>query len=74
MKVLNRKKMIQANGILLMGLVVTVIGCSLLGPVPIDLWQAFDRLSITNPHADILFRARLPRVLLGVVVGGTWCT
>jgi len=69
-KVLSRKKMIQANGILLMGLVVTVIGCSLLGPVTVDLSQALDRLSIANPHADILFRARLPRVLLGIAVGG----
>ena len=70
MKVLSRRKMILANGILLLALILTVIGCSLLGPVRLDLFQAFGNLSGANPHADILFRARLPRVLLGIAVGG----
>jgi len=69
-KVLSRKKMIQTNGSLFIVLVISVIGCTLLGPVPVDLSQALGNFSTANPHADILFRARLPRVLLGIVVGG----
>jgi len=69
-QVLNRRKMIQVNGILFLLLVLSVIGCSLVGPVPVDLRRAFENMFSSDPNAEILFRARLPRVLLGVAIGG----
>lgn len=70
MKVLDRRKMIQVSGGLLALLLLSVVGCVLLGPVPLDLSRAFENLSSANSDAEILFRARLPRVLLGVAIGG----
>ena len=70
MKVLDRKKMIWVNGLLLALLVLSVVGCTLLGPVRLDLSQALQNIFSANPEAEILFRARLPRVLLGVAIGG----
>jgi len=69
-KVLNRRKMIQVNGVLFLLLILSVIGCSLLGPVPLDLSRAFENLFAPEPNAEILFRTRLPRVLLGIAIGG----
>ena len=62
--------MIQVNGILFLLLVLSLIGCSLVGPVPVDLRRAFENMFSSDPNAEILFRARLPRVLLGVAIGG----
>src|SRR5437867_4954232 len=62
--------MIQVSGGLLALLLLSVVGCVLLGPVPLDLSRAFENLSSANSDAEILFRARLPRVLLGVAIGG----
>jgi iron complex transport system permease protein len=68
--VLNRRKMIQVNGILFLLLVASAVGCSLLGPVPVDLRRAFENIFSADANAEILFRARLPRVLLGIAIGG----
>lgn len=68
-RVLDRRKMIWVNGVLLALLALSVVGCTLLGPVRLDLAQVLSNLS-ANPSAEILFRARLPRVLLGVAIGG----
>jgi ABC-type Fe3+-siderophore transport system permease subunit len=68
--ILNRKKMIQVNGALLLLLLLTIIGCSVLGPVPLDLSLALKNFFSPDTNAEILFRARLPRVLLGVAIGG----
>ena len=70
MKVLDRKRMIEVNGILFLGMILSIIGCSLLGPVPLDLSRALKNLFSSDPNVEILFRARLPRVLLGVAIGG----
>ena len=70
MKVLNRRKMIEVNGVLFLLLILSIIGCSLLGPVPLDFRRAFGNLFSPDPNAEILFRARLPRVLLGIAIGG----
>lgn len=70
MKVLDRKKMIWVNGALLILLALSVIACALLGPVRLDLARAWQNIFAANPDAEILFRARLPRVLLGVAIGG----
>ncbi len=70
MNILNRRKMIQVNGALLLLLFLTIIGCSVLGPVPLDLSLAIKHFFSPDTNAEILFRARLPRVLLGVAIGG----
>lgn len=70
MNVLNRRKMIRVNGILFLLLIASVVGCSLLGPVPVDLRRAFENIFSADANAEILFRARLPRVLLGIAIGG----
>ncbi len=62
--------MIWVNGALLALLALSVLGCALLGPVRLDLAQALRDLSAANPDAEILFRARLPRILLGAAIGG----
>jgi len=62
--------MLWVNGLLLALLVLSVVGCTLLGPVRLDLSQALANIFSANPDAEILFRARLPRVLLGVAIGG----
>lgn len=62
--------MIQTNGLLFLLLLLSLIGNTLVGPVPLDLSQAIHGLSTGGPHTDILFRARLPRVLLGIIAGG----
>ena len=70
MKVLDRRKMILVNGVLLALLALSIVGCALLGPVRLDLTQALQNIFSSNPDSEILFRARLPRVLLGVAIGG----
>ena len=70
MKVLDRKKMIEVNGILFLALILSILGCALLGPVPLDLSRVIKNFFSPDLNVEILFRARLPRVLLGVAVGG----
>ena len=70
MQVLDLRKMLWANGVLLALLVVSIFGCALLGPVRLDIPQALQNFFSANPDAEILYRARLPRVLLGVAIGG----
>jgi iron complex transport system permease protein len=62
--------MILVNGALFFLLILSAIGCSLLGPVDLDLAQAFANLLSPDSNAEILFRTRLPRVLLGIAIGG----
>ena len=70
MNVLDRKKMLWVNGGLLTLLAWSIFGCALLGPVQLDLAQALFGVFSPNADAEIFFRARLPRVLLGAAVGG----
>ena len=70
MKVLDRRKMILVNGCLFLLLLVSLLGCSLLGPVTLDFRRAFENMFLPDPNAEILFRTRLPRVLLGIAIGG----
>ena len=70
MKVLDRRKMISVNGLLLALLALSIVGCALLGPVRLDLMHALQNIFSSNPDSEILFRARLPRILLGVAIGG----
>ena len=68
--VLNRRKMLQVNGALFFLLIISIIGCSFLGPVAVDFSRAFANLFSPDANAEILFRTRLPRVLLGIAIGG----
>jgi iron complex transport system permease protein len=56
---------------ILLGLLAVTLAASVaLGPVKIDWWRALDPAAAGSPDALILFRARVPRVLLAAVVGG----
>ncbi len=70
MNVLNRRKMILVNGVLLILLALSIITCAFLGPTHVNLSKALENLFSSNADAEILFRARLPRILLGVAIGG----
>ncbi|MGH7896557.1 MAG: FecCD family ABC transporter permease [Candidatus Binatia bacterium] len=69
----SRQTAARARSVLL-GLAI-VLGASLaavaaIGGVPIDFARALDWSGAESPDQVILFRTRLPRVLLGAVVGG----
>jgi iron complex transport system permease protein len=51
-------------------LAVSILGAAAIGSVRVDLGRAFDFAQRDNPDFVILFRTRLPRVLLGAAVGG----
>ncbi|HEX5605489.1 MAG TPA: iron ABC transporter permease [Candidatus Binatia bacterium] len=70
MKVLDRRKMILVNSGLLILLVLTAAACTLLGPVRLDLSDALKNIFSNTADAEILLRARLPRILLGIAIGG----
>lgn len=68
---LTRGRFLRVNLILATILLASVAGSSVLGPVRVDLGNAlFGRRGAENVDAMILFHARLPRALLGAVVGG----
>ncbi|MGH9895049.1 MAG: iron chelate uptake ABC transporter family permease subunit, partial [bacterium] len=58
------------NGLLFLLLLLSFVGSTLLGPVSVNVEEAVRGLFSGGPDSDILFRARLPRVLLGMAVGG----
>ena len=62
--------MIQVNGALLLLLVGSLVGCSLLGPVHIDPAHILHNFVASDPETEILMRTRVPRVLLGMAIGG----
>jgi iron complex transport system permease protein len=55
-------------------LAATLVGASLLGSVQIDLFRALQAGIAENTDRVILFETRLPRVLLGAVVGAALAT
>jgi iron complex transport system permease protein len=52
------------------GLALSLVGATAIGGVPVDLRRALDFSHPDSPEFVILFRTRLPRVLLGAAVGG----
>ena len=72
--VVSRKRVLQVNGALGLLLLLTLLSSSFLGSVRIDWQEAFQGIFNGDPQADILFRARLPRVLLGIIIGGGLAT
>lgn len=71
MAYLTKKKFFLVNTVLLLCLVGTVVACATIGSVRISLAFALSAQTPDNPDYVILFRTRLPRVLLGVVVGSS---
>ncbi len=67
------RRLARVTGILLVALLVSVVVAAALGPVPLDWRRALDP-SVTTPDAVILFRTRVPRVLLAAIVGGALAT
>jgi iron complex transport system permease protein len=51
-------------------LAASLAGAAMVGGVPIDFGRALEFAGPENPDFVILFRTRLPRVLLGALVGG----
>jgi len=62
---------IAALAALLLG---SIAGAALVGPVHASLWRALAPGGAASPDYVILVRTRLPRVLLGAVVGGSLAT
>ncbi|MCC6764574.1 MAG: iron ABC transporter permease [Deltaproteobacteria bacterium] len=58
------------NGLLLALLVASLVVAVTLGPVALSWSRVFAAGGGPNPDAVILFRTRLPRVLLAAIVGG----
>ncbi len=67
---LTKRKWLLVNCLLLLGLAGSIIACMSLGAVSVSLAHAWNAPSLDNPDYVILFRTRLPRVLLAAVVGG----
>ncbi len=67
---LTRQRFVRVLLVLLGVLVMAVIGSALVGSEHIDLGRAVRGSAEGNVDAVILFRIRLPRALMAVVVGG----
>jgi len=67
---LTKRKWLWTNFGLAVGLCISVLWCTALGAVPIKLFHAWEDPTATNPDFVIVFRTRLPRVLLSAIVGG----
>ena len=70
MSYLTKRKWISVNVILAFGLFISIFWCTALGAVPVNLLHAWEAPTATNPDYVIIFRTRLPRVLLAAIVGG----
>ncbi len=66
---LTRQKFAIVVGVLSVLLIIAVLWCATIGPVRLDLAKAMDWRDPGNVDATILFRTRIPRVLLAVSVG-----
>ena len=66
---LTARRLVVTSAALAALLVATLLAASLVGPVHVSLARALATADSTD--AVILFRTRLPRVLLGAVVGGS---
>jgi iron complex transport system permease protein len=68
---LTARRLVLTTAGLALVLVGSIVAASLIGPVHASLWRAFGPGGAETPDYLILFRARLPRVLLGAAVGGS---
>jgi iron complex transport system permease protein len=63
-------RLARVNGVLLLLLLASLAGAVTLGPVALDWGRVLGGEAGITPDAVILFRARLPRVVLAAIVGG----
>jgi iron complex transport system permease protein len=70
MRYLTKRKWLFVNTLLLLGLFVSIVWCTTLGAVPVNLMHAWSTPTIDNPDYVIVVRTRLPRILLSAIVGG----
>ena len=66
---LTARRLAATTAVLAALLVLSVAGAMLVGPVRVSIWRAL--MDAQSTDRIILFRTRLPRVLLGAVVGGS---
>jgi iron complex transport system permease protein len=66
---LTRRRLAATLGVLVLALVASVAAATLVGPAPASLARAVGQGE--SADAVIIFRTRLPRVLLGAVVGAS---
>lgn len=67
---LTPRRLVVVLAVLLLLVVVSIVAATLVGPTSASLARALGPDGATTPDYLILFRTRLPRVLLGAVVGG----
>jgi iron complex transport system permease protein len=68
---LTARWLLASTAVLVAVLVVTILAAALLGPVHVSLRRALAAGGAATPDGVILFRTRLPRVVLAAVVGGS---
>jgi iron complex transport system permease protein len=68
---LTRERLAGTVAALVAILVLSIAAAVVIGPVRVDLLAALRDAGDANPDYVILVRTRLPRVLLGAVVGGS---
>jgi len=54
----------------LLSLLISIVWCSSFGAVSVDLQRAWSAPTVDNSDYVIVFRTRLPRILLSAIVGG----
>lgn len=67
LRYLTPQRFVAVSSLLALGALATVLATSLIGPESVQLRDALDPSSVGHV---ILFQIRLPRILLGLVVGG----
>ncbi len=68
---LTPARLVATTLVLAVLLAVSVGGATLIGPMHASLWRALGPDRLASPDYVILFRTRLPRVLMAAVVGGS---
>lgn len=67
---LTPRRLLVVLAVLLLLVAISIVAATLMGPTSASLARALGPDGMTTPDYLILFRTRLPRVLLGAVVGG----
>ena len=68
---LTRARLVVTLACLALGLMLSIAAATLVGPAHASVLRALGPGGADSPDHLILFRTRLPRILLGAVVGGS---
>jgi ABC-type Fe3+-siderophore transport system permease subunit len=68
---LTAGRLARTTAVLALVLAGSILAGAFIGPVRVSLWRALARGGEATPDYVILVRTRLPRVLLGGIVGGS---